>query len=243
MDDSEYELMKETKKLLELALKKEEDLNSEIKRLNNEKIEILEKSQKSISIITKTVRTDHVISIDGKGNEKIESYLINKFNEYRQYLRNGWDYILYTKDISDIINRYFKTVTNESEPNKSYKLVGLDEAKEELKELLRNELDSETKEKLQELTQTRLDFNLSKIYWDSKESQYKTEIEALAAERDLIQYHHDDIQKMLKVELWKDSSLMMIRDTAEHATFWNRNKSIKRILELTNKPKEDGISS
>lgn len=71
----------------------------------------------------------------------------------------------------------------------------------------------------------------------------REDLKALTAERDSIQYHHDDIQKMLKVELWKDSSLMMIRDTAEHATFWNRKKSIKRILELTNKPKEDGISS
>ena len=242
MDDSEYELMKETKKLLELALKKEEDLNSEIKRLNNEKIEILEKSQKSISIITKTKRTSSAVSIDW-GYDRLRNVIEDFLNKHYTPKQRGSNFILLHDLTNEVFKNHFQIVTTESEPEQSYVIVGLDEAKEELKTLLKNELDLEVKEKLARLIQLEKYYNEVVADRNAKNSKYREDLKALTAERDLIQYHHDDIQKMLKVELWKDSSLMMIRDTAEHATFWNRNKSIKRILELTNKPKEDGISS
>ena len=50
MDISEYEIMKENKTLLENALKREKQLNNEIKKLHEEKIQTFEDAKHKIVI-------------------------------------------------------------------------------------------------------------------------------------------------------------------------------------------------
>ncbi len=61
MDISEYEIMKENKKLLENSLEKERELQEQIKKLNDEKTKVLENAKMKVVKISRTEITEHLM--------------------------------------------------------------------------------------------------------------------------------------------------------------------------------------
>ena len=80
MDISEYEAMKENKKLLENSLEKERGLQEQIKKLTDEKTKALEDAKMKVVKISKSEVTEHLFrkKEDGVVHPDIESVLILK---------------------------------------------------------------------------------------------------------------------------------------------------------------------
>ena len=61
MDISEYEIMKENKKLLEDSLNKERELQKQVEQLTKDKIKALEDAKMKVVKITKSEVTEHLL--------------------------------------------------------------------------------------------------------------------------------------------------------------------------------------
>ena len=61
MDISEYEIMKENKKLLENSLEKERELQKQIKKLTDEKVKALADAKMKVVKISRTEVTEHLM--------------------------------------------------------------------------------------------------------------------------------------------------------------------------------------
>jgi hypothetical protein len=139
MDTSEYEAMKDVKRLLEQSLEKERGLQDQIKKLNDEKIKALEDAKMKIIKITKTQVTEHAfIRYDAEkfGRAMAEIFGWTAFkNVNTDFLKNGLDRLYYS---------LFQRVESRTLPVEEFTTCGLDEVKSEI----RNELLKDFNEKI-----------------------------------------------------------------------------------------------
>lgn len=143
MDISEYEMMKENKKLLENSLEKERILQEEIKKLTDEKLKAYEDAKMKV---VKTTTTEHNEYVMVKNNphdivRKLGSLLgINGLN----YFKTPSEF-----SIDNLISTFFTVVKTKSFPTTTVETVGLNEIKEDIRKELNGEINESIKTKLE----------------------------------------------------------------------------------------------
>jgi hypothetical protein len=152
MDTSEYEGLKKNIELLQEAAKREKELNQEIQNLKNEKILTLMDAEKSVSIITKSVKVDHVIlkksyqDVLKACNHVIHSNLLSKVSE--------------SERVRVLIDYLFEQRTEETMIDVSVVTKGFDEVKAEMQEKFKKEFEGEiafSKKKIENLEKDQAD--------------------------------------------------------------------------------------
>lgn len=142
MDTSEYEVMKENKKLLENSLEKERSLQEEIKKLNEEKLKALEDAKMKIVKISKTERTDFVMK--RRDDHEVWGRLFQVLGVSYHTRVHEW------MSVDSLIEAFFQRGTSISHPPVTEVTThGLDEIKAEIREELKREMDTDIKDKLE----------------------------------------------------------------------------------------------
>ena len=135
-ETSEYELLMESKSLLKSALEREVKLRDEIERLNKEKIDTLTQNGKSVVITKKTVIEERALL--KRSESEISSLLKGGGNRFQS--------------IGEFIyESCFNKVKTEKPTEETYIIKGMDDAVEEIKRLLKNDLDKDVKVKLESI--------------------------------------------------------------------------------------------
>lgn len=130
MDVSEYEIMKENKKLLEDALKREKELQASIKQLNDEKIKAYEEASMKVVKYVNTNITEHLVVKDRLAIQDI-CIAVDNFRKYKYSLDN---YIV------DELKVCCETASNTSTRISKIETVGLDSYLYEIEQSIRKEL-------------------------------------------------------------------------------------------------------
>lgn len=144
MDMTEYELLKENKKLLEDALKKERELQVQIEKLTKEKIEALEASKYRVTKIIKTENIDRVY---------IKRNVEESINAFHRIIRstlnsNSVRTSAFEFTYNELIDAIFVKKSVGSNPIIEVTTHGFDDIKAEIREELKNNRDEKDKEKL-----------------------------------------------------------------------------------------------
>lgn len=143
MDISEYEIMKENKKLLEMSLEKERGLQAQVELLTKEKIKALEDAKMKVVKVTKSVVTEHLLR--KRDDNKIWMELWHLIGlDYRSLPRLP-EYI----HTDNLIHAFFEKATLFNQPIEEITTHGLDEIKVEIRNDLKAQMDDETKSKIQ----------------------------------------------------------------------------------------------
>jgi len=167
MDDSEYELLKENKRLLEEALSETKRQQAEIDRLNKEKLEILENSKMKVTKVTR-LETYESVWIDQPEVFALEQLNRNLTRHFNSYGTN-----VSFKSVKSVIDTFFKRVVTTSDPKIEITTLGLDEVRKEIREELQSKIDSDIKDKLANADKALEAYSiLSKTVDDLREENY-----------------------------------------------------------------------
>jgi hypothetical protein len=139
MDISEYEIMKDNKKLLESSLEREKELSNEIQKLQQEKIQALEDAKMKVVKISKTKRSEFFY----RKRDPFVS-IITELPPKTYYIE---DVLSSEKMINKILEDNFEKIDRVINEPDQIIVTGLDEVKQELRE----EVSSEYKEKIASL--------------------------------------------------------------------------------------------
>ena len=142
MDISEYEIMKDNKRLLEKALEREQQLSAEIERLNKEKIEALENAKMKVIKIARSERTEYLINISDS-----EQIYMDIYHALGGYTHSG--FYEFKKRISSL-DKLFKKETFTNVLSNEITYHGLDDIKAEIRNDIQSQIDEDTKTKLKE---------------------------------------------------------------------------------------------
>jgi DNA repair exonuclease SbcCD ATPase subunit len=143
MDVSEYEIMKDNKRLLEKALEREQQLSAEIERLNKEKIEALENAKMKVIKISRSERTDYMYMTHYSEDALKELYITLRHSNYSSYP----EFILRAPSL---LNTIFKKETTTHVLNNEITYHGLDDVRAEIRNDIQSQIDEDTKTKLKE---------------------------------------------------------------------------------------------
>lgn len=156
MDISEYEALKENKRLLEKSLEKERELEKKVRKLNEEKIKALEEASKKVVIerVNKTIQTPLV-----KGSPKEFWTIVSSTMRYHARDRGGMVTRLYNMDypehvdkieewVKDITNRWFGVgEARQVNVEKEVSFIGMDD----VKALMRDEISKDVQRDIDSL--------------------------------------------------------------------------------------------
>jgi cell shape-determining protein MreC len=144
MDVSEYEALKENKRLLEDSLKKERELHEQIKVLSDEKTKALEDAKMKVVKISRVENTEFLYTRAYDWREKIISFLHSINLDYRSMMGVSFDNI----DFQSLSLMFERTKSTFTSPD-IITTHGLDEIKEEIREDLKKKMDGDIKNKLE----------------------------------------------------------------------------------------------
>lgn len=148
MDISEYEVMKENKRLLEKSLEKERELKEQVDKLNKEKLEVLENSQRKVVKIVKNQVSEFLVKKRGDYDLIVSDFLklldIFKSSSHKRHLF----YDTFPDQIKLLQDNLFEVVKKESEPTVDTTMYGLDDIKEEIRSEYYDKMTEEIREKL-----------------------------------------------------------------------------------------------
>jgi len=144
MDVSEYDAMRENKKLLEDSILKQKELQSKIDLLTQEKIKALENAKMKVVKISKSELTEHLY------RKRPEQHILQRIFHRLGIPINNWrnveDYFIE----SDLSNLFYEKIITTSSPHEEITIHGLDEIKAEIREKIKKQIDAETKQKLED---------------------------------------------------------------------------------------------
>lgn len=141
MDISEYEIMKDNKKLLEDSLNRERELQKQVESLNNEKIKALEDAKMKVVKITKTEHTE--ILLQKKPVNLIIQQLYEIARSFNYYSSNSSNEALYK-----VIEEFYTKQVVTDYPTIETTTHGLDDIIAELRKELQESIDKDVQEKL-----------------------------------------------------------------------------------------------
>lgn len=144
MDISEYEAMKENKKLLEASLENERKLQDEVKKLSEEKIKALEEAKMKVVKITKISKHEHVLVKRPDNN-----YIFHKFMNLLGINIPPHAIFPSNFNINELIDSFFEKQQSISQPCEEITTHGLDEIKSEIREDLKAQLNDDIKSKIE----------------------------------------------------------------------------------------------
>ena len=223
MDISEYEAMKENKRLLEDSLKNERGLQEEIKKLTDEKTKALEDAKMKVVKISKTEVTEHVLAkrdIHAMLPD-ICRYLGIDFYQIPHHRLQG------IQSANYLIDSMFEKITSRSYPTEEVTTHGLDEISVEIRNDLKSKMDSETREKLEDAKH---------IF--SRNNKLLKENKKLLDEKDSVLDINNGLSeecKCLNEELTKFEKEMRVLSKVREIlkdgfTFWNKSELLNRII-------------
>ena len=223
MDISEYEAMKENKKLLENSLEKERGLQEQIKKLTDEKTKALEDAKMKVVKISKTEVTEHLL------RKREDTYVWREL----WYLM-GMDYrtlpkmpeFIHTDHLARV---FFEKITSYSMPNEEITTHGLDEIKVEIRNDLKAKIDDDTKRKLE-----NADVALSKNNELLKENKTLTSENSYLAEKNkkLTEQCDELTKKLTEIENGNEI-LGKVKDTLKNGYgFWNKSELLDKIISI-----------
>ena len=228
MDISEYEAMKENKRLLEESLKNERSLQEQIKKLSDEKTKALEDASMKVVKVTKHTKEEVLL-----GKRVYDSYALSEIFEmlgvhfdFRRFNPGRIDYIR----LSDI---FFEKTTIVNVPHEEITTHGLDEIKKEIRDELKASMDQETKERLENADKLESkNAELVKLNRELAEANH-----SLEAGRKALVDRIDELEKVneghLKI-IDKHGSKLIEIDTilASGYDFWNKKSLLDRIIKV-----------
>lgn len=177
MDVSEYEAMKENKRLLEVSLEKEETLRVEIQDVKNEKIEALKEAKKEVVTALENAKMKVIKTTQSTVHEFVKTRLptyeiaenIRRFyesmrrGEYESMHRTNSSFDRHRHpggfNNSGMTERFIRSLdgifytdrVKTTDPEiTSVETVGLDDVKAELRIEIKNDIDQETVKKLED---------------------------------------------------------------------------------------------
>ena len=237
MDISEYESMKENKKLLEDSLENERKLKKQIDILNQEKIDALKQSSKQIVKENKTIVIEH--KLVRKDLNVFMRNLLRKIGVNPNYADN-----LRANEfggVETIVDELFDN-TYTTKPKQSIEIIGLDDAKIEIKNILTKEFEEELAE-LNSLKENLLNKDnllkdrISKLKNAHKYIEELKEVNLIIDEnnRDL-QLKVNELSEKLEKFKYNEKAIDLINNVIhKDNSIFKRNvlRKIKEILNLT----------
>ena len=231
MDISEYELLKENKKLLEESLKKERELQATIDKLSKEKIKALEDAKMKVIKIVRNESTEYLM-------QKRDNYHV--VHQLRMMLSrpdsSGYRTIdsMNFQDFGDML--FEKVKSYSIEPKEEITTCGLDEVKAEIRKDLESKIDSNTKKKLDDA-----DVALTKLSELLKENDESLKlIKTLNYTiNELTKVNENAVKEIniLKKELVENKGefltvVNLIGVLKDGYTFWNKSKLLDEIIKI-----------
>lgn len=151
MDVSEYDAMRENKRLLEASLKKEREYKKEIDRLNEEKIKALEDAKMKVVKVSRRDTHEHVMITRHQADiyRELQHYFSGERSRRDRF--NLYDSATDLEFVNYLLRTFFKKETSFSiySDNETVTTHGLDEIKVELRKDIESKIDKETKDKLE----------------------------------------------------------------------------------------------
>lgn len=232
MDLSEYKLIEETKKFLEEAVKREQTLTAEIKELhqekitlNEEKLKAYEKASMSVAYIKRHVNEEYCY---GEPTEKVSriltSFIWNNAGNFHSALDNN---DIVGKLLKDILREIPKTKHERSSETVEYK--GVDEFKDDLKDKLQKELDSDIKLKLERYAEMIVDIANLKGESEGKARRIEKLENQLANSDKELEFNKTQLDSLR--ELFKK-----VKDVIVSTSFFSKRSGfneIKTLLSMT----------
>lgn len=223
MDISEYEIMKENKKLLENSLEKERELQEQIKKLNDEKTKVLENAKMKVVKISRTEITEHLMRKRGDNYIRRElGHLLGMNNTelFRMYDNINTDYL---------INAFFEKATSHSVPYEEITTHGLDEIKAEIRNDLKTKMDDETNRKIKNAETVLL-----------KNDELLKENKTLTTDNNILTENNkklteqcDGLIKILNDTENGNKVLFDIKDILKDGYgFWNKSELLDKIISI-----------
>lgn len=222
MDISEYEAMKENKKMLEDSLNRERELSSKIDKLKEEKIEALKEAEK------KVIKYTEVQNIDCILQRRPDKQIISELMHFTRVLEDSGRYSTSSQSNS-IINHleemFFERTSMRSELETSNLTVhGLDEVKDEIKTQMKKEVQNEV---------SNLETKVEVMKQTAKSNKEKLEnVKTLELTIDKLK---DDIEKYKGYEekyFVETNIIGEIKEELENDSFFTRGQVIKNISKL-----------
>lgn len=223
MDISEYEAMKENKKLLENSLEKERGLQEQIKKLTDEKTKALEDAKMKVVKISKTEVTEHLLRKREDTHIWRELWLLMGL-DYRQLPK--MPEFIHTEHL---VNAFFEKATSFSTPIEETITYGLDEIKAEIRNDLKAKMDDDTKRKLE-----NAEVALSKNNEFLKENKKMTNDNSSLTEKNkkLTGRCNELTKKLTDVED-NIETLNKIREVLKNGYgFWNKSELLDKVISL-----------
>lgn len=179
MDSSEWESMKKNIQLLEESKAREQQLNNEIKKLQDEKMEVLKSNEKNVTIVKRTDKYEVVYN-----TKPIRDIFTEVYTRLEQARRLGRP-IESVVDGDQLIRMFFeKSVANSIGVDETITTRGFDEVKSEYEAKYKEELEQETKDSLATIPTL-----------EKKVKELKLEIEKTGPERKQLQDDNFDLMK------------------------------------------------
>lgn len=234
MDISEYEAMKENKKLLETSLEKERELQNQIKKLTDEKTKALEDAKMKVVKISKSVVTEHLLRKRDDAHVWKELWYLLGI-DYRQ-LPKMPTYI-HTDHLSNV---FFEKTKSYTMPIEETTTCGLDEIKAEIRDELKSKMDNDIACKIQnaEAALLKNDELLKEIkILTSDNNSYIEKNKKLTEQCDelakKLTEHDDYYAKKFAEHENCNKIIMMIKYTLKNGYgFWNKSKLLDTIISL-----------
>jgi len=220
MDVSEYEALKENKRLLENSLAKEHELTKQIEILNKEKMMAYEEAAMKVVITKRTEHTEHII----------RPYTILESNDLH-HLLSSYGLILGYGEANEFMTklaqRVIKKETVHSPAKVETTLHGLDEVTAMLKKDIEAEISKSTQAKLKRLDIMDKKFYELMISYNDLEADNSLLKNSNTILRDSIVRLKSEIKANLKVvNFYKDL-------VANSNSFWERLKLLRKLPKYT----------
>lgn len=222
MDISEYEALKENKRLLEQSLEREKEHQTRINQLLEEKNKVLEESKMKVVKITRVERTEHALrKVSNHGDPH---YTLRQVCYLLGVPTSSIRYPVDTISTDKLMEAFFSKATSETIPQETITLHGLDEIQAEIRKSLGEEYK-------QELIQS----NKSKKVISELEAELvlvKQEVGRQVYQKASLLATGERVQESLNRETTRVDNIRKL--LSEDITWYNWRKIINKIREETN---------
>lgn len=192
MDISEYDIMRENKRLLEDSILKQKELQSQIDLLTKEKIKALEDAKMKVIKISKSEVTEHLFR--KRPDVEILQRLFHKLGVHISRYTDVEAYMIHA-DLSSVFYEKTKII---SSPIEETTIHGLDEIKVEIREDLKKQIDSGISQKLEEAE--KLSIKMKEVLESNKK---------LNTNNDILE---EQIKKLLEKEIETTKEIDIVRE-------------------------------
>lgn len=226
MDISEYEALKENKRLLEQSLKDLKEANEKVELLNREKVKALEEAKMKVVRITREERTDHILTVREDAFRHGLAELGNILG-IPELWRREYPYEAMAQRLSKVL---FRVTTSVSVPKEEVTVHGLDEIKKELRKDLRKELGEEITRKLEEAEKYREEKSELLL----KFSSMVDEVEELKKDNSMLSTNLTELSKKELISNLGEQLVGDIEKALRRKNFFNSKQVLRDISKLIN---------